>query len=440
MLPTTRLRHLPTIALAATLALVCFAWPGLALAQEKDLFTRSLEYGPIAGGGAAFLGGLLACLTPCVYPMIAVTVSIFGAREATSRRQAMLLSTSFVLGIVVLFTTMLVIAALTGGVMGSVLSNKWVLIGISLVFVALSLSMFGAFEMTLPDSVMQRLAGVGGIGYGGAFMLGLVSGLVAAPCTGPILTAILLWIAQTKSIALGAVVGTLFSLGLGLPFWIVGTFAVALPKGGKWMVSVKSFFGVVILVFAFKNVIPAFPVLGSFAQPTGQFLAITAGVVVVGLLLGAIHLSWDDGGALVKIRKGLGIAVTVVGAFLFWVSYDTPKAQLTWLHEEPVAVDKAKAEKRPLMVDFTAEWCAACKRMSKETFSDPRVMEKAGGFVAVKIDATDDEDPQIEAVKGKYKVVGLPTLVIYDSTGAERQRFNDFVGPDDFVKALDGIN
>ena len=101
---------------------------------------------------------------------------------------------------------------------------------------------------------------------------------------------------------------------------------------------------------------------------------------------------------------------------------------------------RAKAEKRPLMVDFTAEWCAACKRMSKETFSDPRVMEKAGGFVAVKIDATDDEDPQIEAVKGKYKVVGLPTLVIYDSTGAERQRFNDFVGPDDFVKALDGIN
>jgi thiol:disulfide interchange protein DsbD len=205
-------------------------------------------------------------------------------------------------------------------------------------------------------------------------------------------------------------------------------------------------------VFALKNVVPGFPVLGSLAQPTGQFLAITGGVVALGVLLGAIHLSWDDGGALVKVRKGLGIALTVVGGFLFWVSYDLPrevpvasaapgdKPLLAWLHEETAAVDKAKTEKRPLMVDFTADWCAACKRMTKETFSDPRVMEKAGHFVAVKIDATDDEDPQVDAVNGKYKVVGLPTLVLYDSTGAERKRFNDFVGADDFLKALDGIN
>ncbi|HSN98703.1 MAG TPA: cytochrome c biogenesis protein CcdA [Candidatus Nanopelagicales bacterium] len=452
MMPSTRPRNL--LVFAATLVLACLIWPGLAGAQEKDLFTRSLEYGPFAAGGGAFLGGLLACLTPCVYPMIAITVSIFGAREAKSRRQAMLLSTSFVLGIVVLFTTMLVVAALTGGVFGAVLANRWVLVGISVVFVALSLSMFGAFDLTLPDSVMQRLSGVGGIGYGGAFMLGLVSGLVAAPCTGPVLTAILLWIAQTKNIALGAIVGTMFSLGLGLPFWIVGTFAVSLPKGGKWMVGVKSLFGVAILVFALKNVVPGFPVLGAFAQPTAQFLGITAGVALIGLLLGAVHLSWDDGGALVKARKGLGIALTVVGGFLFWVSYELPrevpvasaapgeeaKKLLSWLHEEKAAVEQAKSEKRPLMVDFTADWCAACKRMMKETFSDPRVMAKAGHFVAVKIDATDDEDPQVDAVKGKYKVVGLPTVVLYDSTGAERKRFNDFVGPEAFLAAIDGID
>lgn len=420
--------------------------------MEKDLFTRGLEAGPLFAGGAALLGGLLTCLTPCVYPMIAITVSIFGAREAKSRREAMLLSTSFVLGIVVLFTTMLIVAALTGSVFGAVLSNRWVLLGIAGVFVALSLSMFGAFDMTLPDRLMQRLSGVGGIGYGGAFLLGLVSGVVAAPCTGPVLTGIILWIGKTQSVALGAVVGSMFSIGLGLPFWLVGTFAVALPKGGKWMVGVKSFFGIVMLVVALYFLKSGFPVIAALARPTPQFMGIMAAVVLAGLLLGAVHLSWDEG-TVARIRKGLGIAATVAGGFLLWAAIDMPrevpvamaapgspeKKLLTWLHEEKVAVDQARSEKRPLLVDFTAEWCAACKEMARETFADPRVREKAGHFVAVKIDATDDEDPQVDAVKGKYQVVGLPTVVIYDSTGAERKRFNKFVGPEEFLAAIDGI-
>ena len=117
-----------------------------------------------------------------------------------------------------------------------------------------------------------------------------------------------------------------------------------------------------------------------------------------------------------------------------------PVKLLTWEHSEVDAVARARAERRPLIVDFTADWCTACKKLSKETLSDPRVMQKASNFVAVKIDATNDEDPQVESVKGKYKVVGLPTLVIYDSNGAERKRFNDFVGPDEFLAALDGVN
>ncbi|WP_437324773.1 protein-disulfide reductase DsbD family protein [Sorangium sp. So ce381] len=442
-------------ALPALVALATLASPALALADDqRDLFTRGLEAGPLFAALAALGGGLLTCLTPCVYPMIAITVSIFGAREAKSRREAMLLSTSFVLGIVVLFTTMLVVAALTGSLFGGVLSNRWVIVGIAAVFIALSLSMFGAFEMTLPDTLMQRLSQVGGIGYGGAFLLGLVSGLVAAPCTGPVLTGIILWIGKTQNVGLGALVGATFSLGLGLPFWLVGAFAFALPKGGKWMLGVKSFFGIVMMVVALYFLKTTFPALSSLAQPTPQFMAVMAGLVAVGLALGAVHLSWDDGGAGVKARKGVGIALTVASSFLLIASLDLPKLaspvpsavageaaspQLTWLHEEPVAVSKAKAEGRPLLVDFTAEWCGACKQLAKETFSDPRVMAKAAHFVAVKVDATDDEDPQIDAVKGKYKVVGLPTVVLYDSTGAERKRFNDFVGPDVFLAAIEGI-
>jgi thiol:disulfide interchange protein DsbD len=425
-------------------------WPSSALAQESNAFTDALEKGPVYAGLAALGGGLLVSLTPCVYPMIAITVSVFGAREAKSRREAMLLSTCFVLGIVVLFTSMLVGAALTGGLMGAALSNKWVMIGIALVFMALGASMLGAFEMVLPDSLMQRLSTVGGIGYGGAFLLGLVSGLIAAPCTGPVLTAIMIWIGKTQNVGLGAVVGATFSIGLGIPFWLVGTFAVALPKGGKWMLGVKSFFGIVLFIVAFYFLKAPFPQLAILARPGTQFLGIMAAGVIVGIALGAVHLWWDDGGMVVKLRKGIGVFATIVCGFLLVAGLDMPreapitaaqdgKRLLTWLHSEETATAMAKAESRPLMVDFTAEWCGACKKMAKETFADPRVMEKAGHFVAVKVDATDDEDPQIDAVKGKYKVVGLPTIVLYDSKGNERKRFNDFVGPEDFLAALEGI-
>lgn len=439
------------------IALLSVLAPLTAYAQD-DAFTRALEKGPFYAGTAAFVGGLLVSLTPCVYPMVAVTVSVFGARQAKSRAEAMALSTSFVGGMVVLFTATLVTAALTGSLVGSALQNRWVLLAISAVFVALALSMFGAFEMVLPESLTQRLSTVGGIGYGGAFLLGLVSGLIAAPCTGPVLTGIILWIGKTQNVGLGALVGATFALGLGLPFWLVGVFAVSLPKAGKWMLWVKSLFGVVLLVVALYFTAIAFPALNQLARPGTTFMVVAAGAVIAGLVLGAIHLDWSDGGLGVKSRKITGIVACVAGAFLLiaWrglpkdvvpeahageaSSADPSKQLLTWGHDEVESQTKAHTEKRPLLVDFTAEWCGACKKMSKETFDDPRVREKAGHFVAVKIDATNDDDPKVEAVMKKYAVVGLPTVVVYDSAGKERKRFNDFVGPDDFLAAIEGID
>lgn len=433
-------------ALLATLAaLAVLLVPLAALAAEPaaptDAFSRALARGPLFAGLAAFVGGLLTAATPCVYPMIAITVSIFGAREATTRRQAMLLSTSFVMGIVALFTPMLVGAALTGSVFGTLLGNKFVILGIVAIFVALAASMFGAFEMVLPDSIMNRLSSVGGIGYGGAFVLGLVSGIVAAPCTGPVLTGIILWIGNSHNVVLGAIVGATFALGLGLPFWLVGAFAVALPKGGKWMLGVKSFFGTVMLIVALYFLKNAFPAMKALARPDYTFMGIAAGVLVLGIAMGAIHLSWDDGGVAIKVRKVVGVACAVVGGFLFVTSFEMPRGSLTWEHSEQEASARAKTEKRPLIVDFTADWCGACKELAKHTFSDPRVQEKAlsANFVAVKVDATNDEDPQVDAVKGKYKVVGLPTVVIYDSNGQERKRFNEFVGPEPFLAAIEGV-
>lgn len=433
-----------------------------AAAQPTDAFTEALARGPLYAAGAALIGGFLVSLTPCVYPMIAITVSIFGAREAKSRVQGMLLSTAFVAGIVAMFVPLGLVAGLTGDLFGSLLSNRWVNVGIAVVFLALAVSMFGAFEMVLPDRLMQRLSGVGGIGYGGAFLLGLVSGIVAAPCTGPVLTGILLWIGKTQSPWLGAGAMTAFSVGLGVPFWLVGTFAVNLPKSGKWMLWVKSFFGAVLVVASLYFLQIAFPILAGLGSSSATFLGMAIAITVAGAAVGAIHLDWGDDARLAKARKAVGIGMMAVGGFAIVahlqavpesVAGTSTEADgaplLTFGHSEAEARAQAKAEKRPLLVDFTADWCIACGKLDRTTFADPRVKRKAGHFVAVKVDVSVDEDlpdeeqerqeEEFDAIKDRYGVVGLPTVILFDSSGTERARVTDYVGPDEFLELLDGI-
>jgi len=404
-------------------------------ASDPDAFTRALERGPLYAGLAAFLGGLATSLTPCVYPMIAITVSVFGAREAKSRWQAMGLSSAFVLGIAAMFTPLGVVAGYTGAVFGTVLSNPWVVFGIATIFLLLSASMFGAFELVLPSGLTNRLAQVGGVGLGGAFLLGLVSGIIAAPCTGPVLTGILLWIGNTKSAGMGALAMAAFSLGLGVPFWLVGTFAIRLPKGGSWMVAVKSFFGIVLAVAALYYLKNAIPFLAKVARPESTFAYGAAAVAFFGVLIGAVHLSFE-GGWWVRFRKALGILATVGGTFLLLSWWQMPKAQLAWEHSEIEAKQRAVEEKRPLLIDFTAEWCGACNELARETFAHPDVMREAGRFVAVKIDATNDDDPAVVEVQERYKVVGLPTVLVFDSEGRERARITEFVPPAKFLDTI----
>jgi thiol:disulfide interchange protein DsbD len=423
----------------ATTAAVALT-PALAWADPADMFTRGLARGPLYATLTAFLGGLLVCLTPCVYPMIAITVSVFGARQSRSRLHAMGLSTAFVLGIAAMFTPLGVAAGLTGNLFGSALSNPWVVSFIALIFLALAASMFGAFEFVLPSSLTNRLAQVGGIGYGGAFLLGLVSGVIAAPCTGPVLTGILIWIGKTKSAALGAGALFAFSIGLGIPFWLVGTFAVHLPKGGRWMVGVKSFFGIVLAVAALYFLKNAVRPLAHLAIPMTSFGLVSGGLVLLGLALGAVHLTFGEGGALAQVRKGLGIALTVAGAFLLVSWLELPRGHLQWESSETVARERGRAESRPVLIDFTAEWCGACNELSRHTFADPRVMAEASRFVAVKVDATQEDDPSVDRVKDKYGVVGLPTVIVLGSDGSERLRFTEFVPPARFLEAIRSVD
>ncbi len=406
-----------------------------------DAFTEALAKGPVYAALAALAGGFVVSLTPCVYPMVAVTVSVFGAREARSRWEGAALSAAFVLGIVAMFVPLGVVAGLTGSMFGSVLQNRWVIVAMALLFLVLAASLFGAFELGLPAALTNRLATLGGIGYRGAFLLGLACGLIASPCTGPVLTGILAWIAQTKSAGMGALAMGAFALGLGVPFFVVGAFAVQLPKSGRWMVHVKSLLGIVLVVVALYFLSGVFPVLGAFVRP-GTVLWVAAGAaIVVGMLLGAVHREFTDPEVGVKVAKGAGLLLTSGGLFALVLGLAKPAQALAW---EPGSVEMAREralrESRPMLVDFTAAWCAACKELDKHTFAAPLVGSELGRFIAVRVDATNDDDPKVGAALQKFGVRGLPTVVIFDSTGKEALRYTDFVPPEKFLEGIKAID
>jgi thiol:disulfide interchange protein DsbD len=426
---------------ALVAAVLCVLVPSVAHAapESSDAFTQALAKGPLYAALAAFAGGFLASLTPCVYPMVAVTVSVFGAAQAKSRFQGAALSLAFVLGIIAMFVPLGVIAGQSGVIFGSVLQNRWVVLGMAALFLALASAMFGAFEFALPAALTNRLAEMGGIGYKGAFLLGAACGLIATPCTGPVLTGILAFIAKTRSSALGAGAMTAFGLGLGVPFFAVGTFAVQLPKSGAWMVHVKSILGIVLVVVALHYASTVVPVLAEPARATLPFLLIMFGMVVVGVLLGAVHREFGEPSGAVKIGKALGIALVSAGLFLSIEGTLKPAGGVAWEHQLEAARDRAQRESRPMLVDFGASWCTACKELDKVTFSSPDVASEMAHFVNVKVDATHDDDPKVEATLASFKVRGLPTVVILDSHGKEALRFNDFVPPERFLPAIKAV-
>ena len=424
-------RWIPVVA-----ALLAALAPRLALAGEPDKFAQALAKGPLYAGLVAFASGFLVSLTPCVYPMVAITVSVFGARQVSSRLQGAALSGAFVLGIIAMFVPLGVAAGLTGSLAGAVLQSTWVIVLISALFLVMAAAMFGAFELDIPSSLKNRLAQVGGSGYAGAFFLGIACGPIAAPCTGPFLTGLLAWIAKTQSAGIGAAAMAAFAAGLGVPFFLVGAFAVQLPKSGRWMMHVKSTLGLILIVVALYFINNAFGIFSKVAKPSPTFLGIAGGVAVLGLLLGAIHKSFE-GGRSDKIRKGIGVALTSFAAALFIIGATTPANALTWEHI-PAHEAKAKAvgTARPLIIDFGAAWCGACKELDKVTFSEDAVRREAGRFLAVKVDATNDDDPRVEAAMSEFGVVGLPTVVIFDSKGSEALRYTDFVEPSQLLTAL----
>ncbi len=428
------------------LALVVL-WPLAAHADtcgdsDTGSFQRYLAQGTVVALGASYVFGVLTSLTPCVYPMIAITVSVFGAKEAKSRWQGALLSLTFVLGVVCLFTPMGVVSAMTGKGFGSALGNVWVVAGIAVVFLALSASLFGAFELALPSSLNNRLSSVGGTGYRGAFLLGLVCGLVAAPCVGPFLFGLLGWISTTRNVALGSAAMAFYGLGLGTLFFVVGTFAVSLPKAGAWMMGVKWIGGVCLAYMAFAYIRDALPkeTVHKLASPGLVYGAVAIVILAAGLVFGGIHVAAERRKSPIarwsKSAKLASIVPSIAGLFMVVTWYELPP-ELHWETNEETALAKAAQEHKPVLIDFGASWCGACKELDEKTFPDPKVQKEGSRFVALHIDATDDDDPRIAKVRQKYHATeGLPVVVLLDNHGQEAKRFTEFVAPDCFANAL----
>jgi thiol:disulfide interchange protein DsbD len=386
---------------------------------------------------AIFLGGLLTSLTPCVYPLIPITVGVFGARQADSRAKATVLTTLYVVGMGLVFSALGVVAALSGKAFGSALGNPWVVTGLAVFLLVLASSMFGAFEMALPTGLATRLNTVGGGGYIGALLMGSVSGFLAAPCTGPVLTGVLAYVSRTQDPFVGGGLLFVYALGIGVPFFLIGVFTLRLPKGGEWMDWVKSFFGVALVALAFGYLRDAFPVLGHFFSGVGATLgkplgiALSVAMVAVGMLLGAIHLSFK---ARIEefMLKGVGVVMVAVAVLVRTASgavapasHDhTPLAwQITFKAEESNSADpfetalaKAKADCKPVMIDFYADWCAACKELDTNTYSESSVAAESQRFVNIKVDGTNDHDV-LTTLYARFGVSGLPTVAFVDPMG-----------------------
>ncbi|MEX2367935.1 MAG: cytochrome c biogenesis protein CcdA, partial [Balneolaceae bacterium] len=382
-----------------------------------------------------FLIGLALNLTPCVYPMLSVTVSLFGSKEgeASTLRYSFFMASIYVLGIVSMYSVLGVAAAYTGALFGSWLQSPWVLAGIGVLILLLALSMFGLYELQPPSSWMQKLSGTqrktGGVV--GHFFSGLVVGIFAAPCIGPPIIALLAFVGSQGDPLFGFLLFFIMAFGLGFPYLILGTFSgllSKLPKSGTWMVWVKKIFGVVLVGVALFYLALAF-------YPAYTLHAVIATLFAGGIYLGFLERSGGGQKGFTRIKWAVGLVCILLGGLLF---QNLQKAGIIWEPYTDERYESALENGTPVMMDFYADWCIPCLELERVTFTDPDVMDATQEFTRLKVDMTQYDSERSEALREQFDIAGVPTIVFINSNGEEvyDARVVGFLRPDRFLERV----
>lgn len=420
---------------------------------------------------ALLLFGLALNLTPCVYPMIAITVSLFGGQKSAPLPAKFLLASLYVLGIVITFSGLGVFAALSGNLFGSVLQSQAAQLLIVAVFVAMALGSFGLFDIRLPSGLMGKAMNASNAGgYAGALLAGLFSGVLASPCIGPVVLGLLLAVAEKGSVGFGLFAFATLALGMGIPYLLLGTSSSLLhrmPKSGEWMVEVKRILGVVLLALAnyyargfvgdrvhdfilgllllygalYVNPFHPLPQVGAPLAAALRLLALLA------LLFGLHYATRSLFGASVFDSRSAGRAAVLGPPGTAGTSGITgpsgvtggggtrARERLEWAPFSEAALAEAKAEGRPVLIDFLSKvWCAACREMEEKTFSDAGVQAALYSHRLLAVDV--DKHPEAKALQKRYGVYGIPTLVLVGPDGGETGRMVGFVPPEEFLRKL----
>jgi thiol:disulfide interchange protein DsbD len=426
----------------------------------QRLIDRYGIWGYFIALGLAFVTGLLLSFSPCTYPMIPITVSIFAGQQR-SIGKGFVLSLFYVGSMAAVYGIMGLIVASVGGVFGAWLASTPVVIGITVVFVIFALSMFGLYELQVPAWLRQRLgarASAGGVG--GSIILGVVAALVVSPCVGPFVAGILLYIATSGSPLIGFAVLFVFALGLGTLYVIVGTFSSAinaLPGSGMWMEAVKKFFGYVLLlmaVFFLRAIVPttitaiatgliliAFAVFwGGLDRLTGEskffprlkkFLGIVALIVATYLLLGALIQS---GLILPPLQELLPSGSGQTG--------ENEPDLIAWQSDLEQGLQQARTAGRPVLIDTWATWCANCRVLDKKTFHNVQVAAEARRFLPIKVQLEKSDSPITKDFMTRFglKFYSLPTTLLIDSSGKVQRIMQGVVEPAEMLTEMRKVN
>ena len=403
-------------------------------AEDDDISGLVDEYGIILTYLIIFFGGLALNLTPCVYPLIPITISFFGGKD-TGKGRTFWMALAYVLGIAVTYSILGVAAALGGGLFGALLTNPIVLVSIAVILVGLSLSMFGVYEFRLPTGLMTA-ASQSKAGIFGSFFMGLTLGIVAAPCVGPFVIGLLTYVAAKQSVLLGFSMFFTLAMGLGLPYLFLAMYSSklsSLPRSGTWMIGVRVIFGLVLIAMAIYFLMP---LLGAYGSLVMSLFLIGSGIYLI-----MFDNSAEGNLAFNRIKQFIAIVLIMIGTWMGIPETEHAGGGIAW--ERPTTqkeLDALVAVDTPVMIDVYADWCIPCKEMDKFTFPDAEIIKLSKKFTAIKIDLTRQNGAFEKQFLEQFSIKGVPSYIFLNE-GKELTslRSTGFENAEDFLNRMSQV-